>query len=182
MEVDMKKCTAEGCDKESVRRGLCDKHSARFYRHGDASRLIRNRVSLFERLLSYSVKFGSCWLWTSSIDRGGYGRLSWRGRLHGAHRLSYRFFRGHIDATMELDHLCKTRHCINPYHLEPVTHAENVRRGDAWKISLRSHCSNGHELSVDNLSFRSINKKWRICKECMRGYTKKYRERKELMA
>lgn len=45
-----------------------------------------------------------------------------------AHRVAYELWVGPIPEGMELDHRCKVRACINPAHLEPVTHAENMRR------------------------------------------------------
>lgn len=70
-----------------------------------------------------------CWLWTGPLDRQGYGRLK---RFNGntlAHRAVYTLLVGPITYGLTLDHLCRVRHCVNPDHLEPVTHAENCRRG-----------------------------------------------------
>lgn len=46
-----------------------------------------------------------------------------------AHRLSYELFVGPIPDGYELDHLCRNRGCVNPAHLEAVTHRVNVLRG-----------------------------------------------------
>ena len=63
----------------------------------------------------------SCWEWTGTIRKDGYAS--------GAqHRLYYVRAKGPIPAGLELDHLCNNKRCVNPDHLEPVTHAENVRR------------------------------------------------------
>jgi hypothetical protein len=40
-----------------------------------------------------------------------------------------------IPAGLHLDHLCRVRDCVNPEHLEPVTNAENLRRGDGTKLT-----------------------------------------------
>jgi hypothetical protein len=70
-----------------------------------------------------------CWLFMGAISRNGYG-LTWH-RGHGTttHRFVYAHLRGPIKAGLVVDHLCRVRNCINPDHLEPVTSAENVRRG-----------------------------------------------------
>ncbi len=73
-----------------------------------------------------------CWLWTG-YKRGGYGRLKLEGVLKEAHRVSYEYYVGKIPEGLVIDHLCRNRSCINPAHLEPVSIAENIQRGDAGK-------------------------------------------------
>jgi len=55
--------------------------------------------------------------------------MSLDGKRYLAHRVSYEVFVGPIPDGMIIDHLCRNRACILPTHLEPVTHAENTRRG-----------------------------------------------------
>lgn len=69
-----------------------------------------------------------CWLWLGGCFKSGYGRISYRGQPAYAHRISYLLHRGQIPEGLELDHLCRIRHCCNPDHLEPVTHRENLMR------------------------------------------------------
>lgn len=88
--------------------------------------------------------------------------------MQPAHRFSYEILVGPIPEGMELDHLCKNRRCVNPAHLEPVTHHENLIRGNGFTgINARkTHCSRGHELSQDNILNRSRG--GRECKTCHR--------------
>lgn len=70
-----------------------------------------------------------CWLWSGAKKRGAnYGELYAGGKTHRAHRWFYEQIVGAVPHGMELDHLCRTPLCVNPNHLEPVTHRENQER------------------------------------------------------
>jgi len=83
-----------------------------------------------------------CWLWTGSLTRGGYAQIRVGGRLVYVHRVSYEMKHGPIPDGLTLDHLCRVRSCANPDHVQPVTHAENMRR------ARRSVCRQGHEYDL----------------------------------
>lgn len=72
---------------------------------------------------------GGCWLWTKSRSRDGYGWASLNEKTYQAHRFVYTIVIGPIPDGLQLDHLCRVRHCVNPSHLEPVTVIENLKRG-----------------------------------------------------
>ncbi len=92
-------------------------------------------MTAVERFTSkYTVEPNTgCWLWTAHVVKGGYGRFR-DGRMVLAHRWSYEHFNGPIPAGEEVDHLCRVRSCVNPQHLEAVTHVINVNRGDLPSI------------------------------------------------
>jgi len=123
-------------------------------------------------------KTKTCWLWQRSKNNTGYGTVSWYGKALTAHVLAYTLLRGQIVEGLELDHLCKTRDCVNPDHLEPVTHKENVLRGESPSAvhSRKTHCIRGHEFSGDNLKIlkRKNNKSQRVCRTCQREYLRAY--------
>jgi hypothetical protein len=73
-----------------------------------------------------------CWLWTGGLTATGYGQFHFHGRPRVAHKYLYEFERGPVPDGLELDHLCRVRNCVRPDHLEAVTHAENIRRGE-WR-------------------------------------------------
>lgn len=77
-----------------------------------------------------------CWLWLFYVSTGGYGQIHHNGKLLPAHQLYYERLYGPVAEGLELDHLCRVRHCVNPKHLEPVPRVENVRRGAHTKLSL----------------------------------------------
>ncbi len=97
-----------------------------------------------ERQIEYCPTSG-CWLWIAASARG-YGRVDVNGKLSQAHRVVYEILRGPIPDGLQLDHLCRVRCCVNPDHLEPVTLAENVRRG----IYLTTICKRGHKWTPEN--------------------------------
>jgi hypothetical protein len=76
-----------------------------------------------------------CWLWNGACEKGGYGRKQYKGNSRPAHKVYYEKAYGPVPPGMELDHLCRTRNCVNPAHLEPVSRAENVRRGNCTKLT-----------------------------------------------
>jgi HNH endonuclease len=124
-------------------------------------------VKRINPLTRYIAAQNGCWLWTGPLDDNGYGR-------HGAplaHRVIYELKIGPVPDGTELDHLCRNPRCVNPEHLEPVTHAENVRRGIAGQVngarqSALQICKRGHEFNEENtgVDYRGH----RFCRKCVR--------------
>jgi hypothetical protein len=111
-------------------------------------------------------KTEGCWLWTGA--RGGgkahYGVFSVHRKVIYAHKYAYEMVNGPVPEGMEIDHVvdrgCTSTLCVNPAHLEAVTHAENMRR---W-ISKMTHCTNGHEFSEENTYWMAgIHRQCRRC-------------------
>ncbi len=177
-------CSVEGCEGAHEARGLCSPHYQRLRRTG---RIGRAKVGLAdeERLREkFSVSASGCWLWNGPLSSDGYGKFQMRSRSRIAHRAAYEIIVGPIPAGLELDHLCRVRHCVNPEHLEPVTQAENTRRSDIpWMVVKRSgRCKNGHLLAETGIKRRRGDRQHIICGECHRAYSRKasrrYRERR----
>lgn len=84
-----------------------------------------------------------CWIWRHYIDAKGYG-IAHRGKVTTrAHRIAYAQFREPIPNGMVLDHLCNQPGCVNPWHCEVVTNAENSRRA---QIRLRVGAASARAL------------------------------------
>lgn len=115
-----------------------------------------------------------CWFWLGCLRSDGYGCIGFRGKTYLAHRLSYSMFCAEIPAGLHLDHLCRMRCCVNPKHLEPVTIAENLRRG----IGQLPHefCRRGHPMVDANVVYD--NNHIRRCAICSRTKNNAYYARK----
>lgn len=114
---------------------------------------------------------GECWVWTGAINGGGYGWFRLFGRDAKPHRIAYRDFGNKLPDELEIDHLCRNKACVNPAHLEAVTHQENVSRGVAGN---RTHCPHGHEYSPENTTvFVRNGREVRYCSTCLRESQRK---------
>lgn len=122
-----------------------------------------------------------CWGWKAHIDKNGYTWASVGHALyHGpAHRLAYELFVGSIPQGLHIDHLCRNPGCVNPAHLEPVTLAENVMRGEGItaRYARSAVCKQGHPRSGENLYIRPGDGA-RCCRMCRRAQDKKDKERR----
>lgn len=114
-----------------------------------------------------------CWEWTGNRIRGGYGQLGGGStRTQMAHRMAYEQLVGPIPEGLELDHLCVNPPCVNPAHLEPVTHEENMRRAAAR----RTTCGNGHPWTPENTRIGWNGQ--RLCRPCRREQKRRAWQRK----
>lgn len=103
----------------------------------------------------------SCWNWLGWINSAGYGYARWGGRDIGVHRI-VKLVEGFDLDGMDVDHLCKNTRCVNPSHLEVVTHAENMDR--TRPTSCRRM---GHDWSDPaNVYVRKNGRRW--CAACSR--------------
>ncbi len=112
-----------------------------------------------------------CWEWLAAKHKG-YGQFyissddQRRVKLARAHRVAFVLAGNVLPEGMDLDHLCSNPGCVNPAHLEPVTHAINVSRSRrAHAFASRTHCFKGHAYTVENTYWDGHR---RVCRSCHR--------------
>lgn len=121
--------------------------------------------------------YGSCQEWDGTLDAKGYGRIWHEGRWALAHRVIYEREVGPIPDGLTLDHVCRNHACVNVDHLEPVTHRENVLRGEGPTAmnAAKTVCVRGHSLADAYVIPSSGSRR---CRECHREDSRRrYREK-----
>jgi hypothetical protein len=186
-------CEVGECDEKARKRGLCERHYRRLRLYGDplGSPPPRPKPSPEDRFWGKVDKngpisgvrpdLGQCWIFAGSPAHR-YGRFYIGEPSYAAHRLSYEWLVGPIPEGHEIDHLCKVTKCVNPDHLEAVTHHENILRGESpsARAARQTHCKNGHEFTPEN-----IIPTWdggRRCKTCSDVYQYGYNEARKAAA
>lgn len=180
-------CTIDDCDRPAAKRTWCEMHYQRWKRTGDPTKTrttwSRHKGTPEERFLAKILKpdgENGCWRFDGFHMKNGYARFGVAVGVSAlAHRFSYELAHGVTlppkASGMELDHLCRNRWCVNPAHLELVTKAENIRRGEAGVLRQpKTHCPHGHPYDESNTHIWNGR---RFCKECGRLANRRYREK-----
>lgn len=122
-------------------------------------------------------KTGNCWEWIGSILSNGYGQFWYNGKPQLVHRLSYENTKGEIPKELVINHICRTRHCVNPDHLEVITRGKNIQIGISANRN-KIFCALGHKYDQKNTYFRPTG--YRQCRICQLISKRKYNDRKRL--
>lgn len=129
-------------------------------------------------LTKVTIDDRGCWVYNGSLQERGHGILRIgsqednTSKLVKAHRFSYEYFIGKIPDDLSLDHLCQNPSCVNPYHLEPVTRGENVKR----EAERRKTCHKGHLWILENIKvLPNGDKTCRLCWDSSRKRNKDHR-------
>lgn len=117
---------------------------------------------------------GQCWIWLGCTTPDGYGNIGrpgTSGKIMGAHRAAYELTIGPIPPGKQLDHLCRTRNCVRPSHLEVVDNRTNVLRGTGPSAinAAKSSCPKGHPFDDANTYYQPRSDRAlprRVCRIC----------------
>ena len=128
---------------------------------------------------SHKSELGQCWEWKFGKSRQGYAKF--REGASGSktvpgHCFAYEYFIGPVPEGLQLDHLCRNKSCVNPWHCEPVTGSENVFRAPS-KNRGKTHCPQVHEYTTENTYLVGPSKHGRFqrkCKTCHRIQVRNY--------
>lgn len=131
------------------------------------------RMPLDERVADFLFRLGTepCWIWPGKPMKSGYAHSTIPGSGGKAfayvHAFAHEALIGPIPEGLVHDHLCRHRNCFNPWHLEAVTHRENILRGTgaSARCAAKTHCPKGHPYAGANLVLRNGGRRCRTCDE-----------------
>jgi hypothetical protein len=165
-------CSFNGCDRPQESHHLCAAHSAQ-RRRGAPLKPLQVRGDDDARFVGHTRTLSNgCVEWTGCVDKGGYGRFGYRGKVVLAHRWRWQRDNGPLDPGLDLDHYrYPDKGCIGPacvLHVRPVTTRENMLRSDvpaSWNRA-KTHCKNGHPFDETNTQVSRRGS--RRCRACRR--------------
>lgn len=103
---------------------------------------------VLNRFMQKIEKTDDCWLWTGGKNYKGYGVfnviIDGHFKARTAHRISYEHHHNTIPTGLVVRHKCRSKHCVNPEHLEVGTQHENILD----KIRDGTH---GHKLTDEKI-------------------------------
>lgn len=110
------------------------------------------------------LDYVNCWNWATRLNKDGYGLFTIKAKNKMSHRIIYEHYKGEIPDGYVVHHKCYNKRCVNMFHLDMITHAENS--SDAARRRKSKYCTLGHEISGDNIHLRKSGQK--SCLICVR--------------
>lgn len=117
-------CSIEGCDRAHIANGYCRPHNYRSRNGLNMGSEITPYGDYEKRFWSNVEKTNSCWNWIGPLN-GPYGQFSMKRDKVYAHRHSYQMSNGPVDESLQIDHMCHNKTCVNPEHLRVTTPKQN---------------------------------------------------------
>lgn len=130
---ETRECSWDGCrnlrqwnKKKQTGNGFCRRHERDYIWSNPAKLELRLKEA------AGNIKpMRGCLEW--QLTKEEQGKKDWRGKISYGYpwlpyRLTYVALVDMVDANLELDHLCGSKFCILPTHLEPISGAKNKAR------------------------------------------------------
>lgn len=125
----MSHCSIYSCGREATKKGMCNKHYLRAWKHGDPHKVSTEKGALLRWIQDHKAYQGDdCLQWPFGSRPSGYGSIKVRGRHSTASAEMCRAAHGEPpQEKMEAAHSCGNGHlgCTNPNHLRWATRKEN---------------------------------------------------------
>lgn len=135
----------------------------------------RSKQPILERIAANTIMLpNGCHGWIASRAGHGYPSISVNGKHRLVHRITHEQMFGPIPKGKEAHHKCENKGCINPLHIQPVTHAENIQIADPRKwswLSKKTHCPKGHEYDEVNTYVWRGGRHCRSCRKARQQLT-----------
>lgn len=110
------------------------------------------RLSIPDLLEKHSIPEpnSGCLLWTASVSEFGHGQVRVDGKLRPAHRVSWEQVNGPMPDHLFACHKCDVASCIEPAHVYPGTHRQNMDDMLARERQVRGE-KNGQSKVTDEI-------------------------------
>lgn len=105
-------------------------------------------------LNTHTIKTETCWLWTGSKYKNGYGRIRSLKRGLLTHRVAWELTYGPIPDELQVCHKCDVRNCVRPDHLFLGTNDDNIR--DMHSKNRHVYGARQHMAKLDDDKVRNI--------------------------
>lgn len=113
------------------------------------------------------IMANGCWRWKGATAGSGYPSIRLGSSVIQAHRYIYELANGKLPLDIKAHHECENTLCVNPKHIKPVTHGENIQH--FYTQHPRTHCHAGHEYTPENTHYYGVfPMQERVCRACQR--------------
>ena len=139
-------CSGPKCVRTIYCKSMCEAHYDQTRRGNVLTPLRANRRGMPENDRFWDQvdlrDFGGCWNWigAETNGRGTFTKGSGRGKTRTTltHRYSYQFFNpDEVIDSLTIHHKCANSLCVNPDHLQAISHINNVAEMNERQYYLR---------------------------------------------